>query len=602
MLAVSTASMRQPVTMLFQAESTNKVRSLFIGTQSTIAKLNAHSGAYRIYGSGFGGTEAADGISPRFKAAQVGDFVLFTNFFDKVQYATLEQAPDPISGALLYTIPDLDTIGLTRAKVMWAWKSVIFLADVQMDGERVPYRLVWSDFDNPIGFDPANLQSITGFKDLPTDETILAGAPLGNSFLIYTDKSVWEMVAVGGDQSFDFRQLWTAEKDNIKGTLAYPNTLTNLHDAHAYLASDGIYFFTQYNPVPERPEYIHRASQDLFDKIDQSACDAHVGQVYGDEIYFSVARVSAPNQLPDYTLRVNKTYKTCDIVDAGFSALVEFAPQDIPTIRDFIIENEICTESGLSTAGYPYGTEGLPRTPVAASAAFTPNVIYTTVHQTINPGSITVEDWHQGSSSVHSLCKLLGAERIDDICRLCKVAPLLVGASSVDWCLKSLGRVYYRETCVNPTSTGTTDSVGYTASVGSYTLDPITSILRFAPAVGNDELLLMQLLQIDFVAQPQDSPLSIGLRIGISGQPADPNTGVGMVWHQHSSKALKYLSSRSQAQHLADNTQPTQTARWNFWRAGRYLYVELTIVGVGGDALFSTLSAALESAGQTVNY
>jgi hypothetical protein len=601
MLAVSGAT-RQPITFLQQFESTNKIRSLWAATQSTIARLNVHSGAWRIYGSGFGGTQAEDGLAPRFKAASVGDYVLFTNNLDKVQYATLEAAPDPTTTELINPVTDLDVIGLSRAKVIWAWKSVIFLADVWMDGDHVPYRIVWGDFDNPLSFDPAKLESIAGFKDLPTNERILAGAPLGNSFLIYTDRSVWEMIAVGGDQSFDFRQLWTAELDNVKGVLAYPGTLTNMHDAHAYVATDGIYFFTQYNPVPQRPEYIHRASKDLFDTIDANACDSHIGQIYGDEIYFSIARVDAPAQLPDYTLRVNKTYGTCDIVDVGFSAMAEFAPQDIPTIRDFIIENDICTESGMAGLGYPYGTEGLPRASLVSSAPFTPQYIYTGIAKHIEPGDITVEDYDQPDSYTYSLCNLLGSESLDDICRTCKTAPLLVGAFSVDWCIKDIGKVYYRERCVNPTAANATTPDGYLATIGSYVLDPIVSILRLSPAYGANELLQLDRIQMDCVPAFQVSPLGVSLRVGVSGEPSDPNGETGMVWFQHSTQLLKYATSRSSAQHLAYGTQPTDTLHWNVFRQGKFIYMEFTINGVGGDALFSKLGAALQIVGETFNY
>lgn len=604
LLSISGASIRQPVTMLFEAISTRKIRSLMIATQGTIAQLNAHTGNYRILGSGFGGTPSASAAAPRFHADRLGDYVVFTNDFDKVQYNVLEQAADD-SGKFLHTIPDLDTIGLSRARVLWVWHNVVFLANVEMDGERAAYRMVWSDFDNPLGFDPADPQSITGSKDLYTHEEILAGAPLGNSFLIYTTHGIWEMIAVGGDQSFDFRRIYDGEKDNLKAVLAYENTLVGIHDAHAYLSRDGAYFVSQYQMVPERPEWLHRGTEEITSKIDAASCSVHVGAIYGDDIYFSIARTGATNQCPDYTLRVNKTYQAADVVDAGFTAFCQFSPQDIETIRDFIVESKICTLAGLASAGYGYGPEGLPRTLPTGTASFAPTRFYTTVTQSVSDGAggtITIEDWNQSSADAASLCALLAGERLDEVCRACNLVPLLVAASSGDWCIKQLTDVFYREDCVNPTAVGTTDSNGYTSAVGSYTLSGLTSLLRFAAVNMPDSLLEMSQLEMKFLAVAQLAPLGISLRIGISAQPADPNVGDGIVWFQHSSQPLKFQSAKTMAEHLAANTIPAERAHWHFWRVGRFIHLELTIAGVGGDALFGSIEAVIRGAGQTRNF
>jgi hypothetical protein len=602
LIALSTAGGRQPVTMLFNAITTTQVRSLIIATQQTVAQLDTHSGGYKILGKNLGGTFSTDALAPRFKCAQVGDFIGFTNDFDKPMYLRLDQGPDPISGLYLSTFDDLDTIELSKAKVCWSWKNVLFFANVTMGQERVPNRVVWSDYNNPTQFDPANLQSITGFQDLFTYEEILAGKPVGNSFFIYTTHGIWEMIAVGGDQSFDFRRVYNGEDDELKGCLAYPNTLTNIHDLHSYVGREGIYFFGQYFTAPDRPEWLHRASADLFSKIDVNACDAHVSGNYADEVLYSIATTDADEHRPDYTLRINRKYEVADIVDHGFTIIGQFSPQDTPTIRDFIVENGICTIAGLAAQGYPYGNQQLPRVLPDSTAPFTPDSIYTTVPLAVTGAGKDVEDYTQSNPSVHSLCSLLGGERIDEICKQCKPAPLLIAASSIDWCIKELGGVFYREQCQNPTAVGTTDSNGYTAAIGTYLLDPITSILRFAPAFAEDAMIQLSKLELKFVPQPQDSPLQAVLRIGISGQPADPNFDDNIVWYVHSGKDIAYETASTPAQHRSANTQPTGRALWNVFREGRFLYIEITIAGVGGDALFSALEAVLKQTARTKNF
>ena len=607
---------RSPLTLLFEAESTREVRSLIAANQSTIAQLDEHNATYKILGSGFGGVASTDANAPRFKAARLGDYVLFTNNFDKVRYMVLEQPPT--AGQYLYTLPDLDTIGLSKAAVIAEWRNCIFLANVVMDGNRVAYRLLWSDFNGPISFDPAVLSSITGSFDMYTHESIMAGAPAGNSFLWYTTHGIWEMVAVGGDKSFDFRRVYNAEEkygsDLIKACLKYPNSLCNLHDAHCYIGHDGIYFFNQYYSAPDRPEWLHLASADLLSNLDTSVCEPHIAAPFGDEVLFSVATTAATNHCPDYTLRANKTYKVCDIVDHGFLAFCQYRPQDVATVRDFIVENQICTLAGLEAAGYPYGKQCLPTPLPAGSAPFTPNCIYTTVRKAItlaDGSTIHVEDYTQPTSSPTSLCALLGGLNLNTICDTCGASPLFLAASSVDWCIKQLGGVFYREICLNPTAVGATTSDGYTAATGSYVLNGITSILRSPPAFSPGRNIVNDGLLVNFEpgTPAQNPPLMISLRVGISGQPADPNVvyvGAGGVnpirWFQRSAKPLAYSAKQSQAQYDQSNQIPSMPLRWNYKHEGKYIYLELTITGVGGDAKFSSLAADIAAAGPTRNY
>jgi len=148
-------SIRQPITLLFEAESTRKVRNLIAAKQGAIAKLNEYSGNWRILGTGYGGEQTTSAAAPRFHCAQVGDFLAFTNDFESPMYHRLEDVS--VAGSpLIQPFPDLATIGLSRAGVVWAWRNCLFFADVEMDGKRFAYRLIWSDFDNPTAFDPAD--------------------------------------------------------------------------------------------------------------------------------------------------------------------------------------------------------------------------------------------------------------------------------------------------------------------------------------------------------------------------------------------------------------------------------------------------------------
>lgn len=449
---------REPITMLCESESSTGIRSLWAATQSRIAKLNETTGNWKIMGSGFGGGAGTDCAGPRFHAAVSGDYMFFTNNFDRPKVHRLEQPP--FDDELLSDIPDLETIGLSQAAHVWEWKDVVFFADVTMDGLRQTNRIVWGDYKKPMSFDPAKADSIAGYKDLNFGERILAGLPTSaNTFLIYTTQGIWELSIVAGEQVFAWREAYKGKDSDFTGILAYENTLIDLGGEHLYLASDRPYLFSSYRSAPEPVEWLHRAASVLYDDLDDSVCRTHIGWVHGDEAFFSVKR-NTDTGCPGVTLRINTQYKVVDVIDHGFTAACNFRSQPIPSIRDFILDNKICTLEGMASTfaeyglGSPFENEGLPAPFATPSAAFTPETFYTPVTQEIEPG-VDTEDWNQPAADAASLCALLGDRTLSDFCSVCEGPSLLVLASAQDWCLKQYDGVRYRERCVNPTAVGT---------------------------------------------------------------------------------------------------------------------------------------------------
>ncbi|HEU4343694.1 MAG TPA: hypothetical protein VFU31_19260 [Candidatus Binatia bacterium] len=367
-----TLGVRQPITLIFESESSRKQKSLFVATEGSIYALNNSTGNWSVLGSGYG-QGGVDATGPRFKAARQGDYVIFTNDYNPPMYHVLEQGTSP----LIREIDDLETIGLTKARHVWTWKNVVFFADVEMDQQRFPFRVVWGDFDNPTSFDPEKAESIAGTFDLNENEQILGGMPLGNVFLIYTTHGIWEMSVTGGEESFSFREAYPGNRFDFLGCLYYPETLINLGESHMYLGKDKIYTFNPYQQTPTAPEWVHAATKELFDNIDSGKCGVHIGHLDGDEAYFSYATSAAVAGCPDKTIRINKRYEVVDTIDAGFTAFAQFTPGSSPTIRDFILDNDICTVAQLDAEGFLFGNEGLPREIDGEDAAFEPQVIHT---------------------------------------------------------------------------------------------------------------------------------------------------------------------------------------------------------------------------------
>lgn len=587
LLTFTEGSAREPITYLREAVSSRGIRSLFAGTQSRLLELNESSGNWRLIADGLGGGIGTDCSGPRFHSAVLGDYLVFTNDFDRPKYHFLEQPA--FESSLIADISDLEVIGLTKAGKVWQWRNVIFLADVEMDNERFSYRVVWSNYNEPTSFDPAKAESIAGFKDFNYGERILAGAPCGNVFLIYTTHGVWAMqVAAQPDKPFDFVQIYKGQDNEFIGCLKYENTLVNLGGAHLYMGADRFYSFTPYSSAPDPVEWLHRADKVLYQNIEATACSAHVATFHENEALFSVLTSASTNGCPDMTLRVNTLYKMADIVDHGFSAFCTFRPQRIQTIRDFIIDQRICTLQNLDDEGYGFVNEGLPAPLPTPTATIIPHY-FTTGDTYEQVYGVVTEDWENGYPSIYSLCYALGNTRLSDLCRVCESPPILVGVSSADWCLKQIGGVFYRERCANPTTIGSIVALGYYSSVGSYVLDGYDSIIRFAPMFVSDAEIVVERLMLNFEAVPQTPPSNLQLRVGISGQIADPNTDeCRLVWHQHESRALKCISPKTPAQHRAGSgTVPSQLCEWRFFRQGRIVYLELKIAGTGGDATFS---------------
>ncbi len=174
---------REYITLLFEATSTTGTRKLIAGTQSRVYELNESTGNWRILGDGFGGATKSD-LSRRFHAAQVKDSVLFTNNYDKVQAYQLFSPPVGCAYRAMHPIADLDTIALSAAACIYAYKNVMFLGNVVMDGQTIQNRLVWSDFNDPESWDPARA-NITGTIGSTLTGNVLSWSnPNGLSYMV----------------------------------------------------------------------------------------------------------------------------------------------------------------------------------------------------------------------------------------------------------------------------------------------------------------------------------------------------------------------------------------------------------------------------------
>lgn len=169
-----------------------------------------------------------------------------------------------------------NTIGLTSANVIVEWRGVFFYLDVVMGGVRVGHRALWSDFNIPTSVDPG-LDSIAGFQDLDPGEFILNAGVSGDSLYLFTDRSIWRVVATGDDEVYRFQQVFK----NTTGhrCLHAPYTFDTLPDGNfIYLGDNGrIYIYSPYQAAPEEPEWLAVGTPDLKKRL--GSCKLFAGKV-----------------------------------------------------------------------------------------------------------------------------------------------------------------------------------------------------------------------------------------------------------------------------------------------------------------------------------
>ena len=579
---------RQPITMLFEAVATNGARRLLAGTQNRLYVQRASKGNWQVISDALGGT-AQTSFEKRWKAAQVNDAVVFVNGSDAPIYWSFDQ---PILGCDMQAtapVPTLEDIGLTTAAVVYAWKGIIFLADVEMDAERIRHRVVWSGVNRPLSWVPGD-DTIAGYQDLDYGERILRMLELGDFMLVYTTKGIWQVSYVGGDQVFQFtRKYYNDAGDQC---LAYPNTLVSIGDSHLYMGRDGIYEFNQYLPYPERPKWIHAASGYMYSNLNTSVCENHVAHYDPilDEVWFSFVR--SGSTLPDYTLVLNVSddAKCADYVDHGFTSFCTHNADLRPDIDKWVLSNCICSQSELNALDAD-GSLQLPKkegTNCTASSAATCTPTPTKplwTSATMDLDGRTIENYFAPLPEAGSFCDTLTGLNLPELCKECDESPPFVMASAQDYCLKEYADVGYREKCTAFTACGTYTQVGY------------TSVLTSGPIRGKtaEEELKLNRVGIQFQAEATTTPSSIVLSVGLSGTATDPNNpGCPIRWRELSSRSLACSSSKTAAQHEAAGTTPFSQEAWQMMFQSRNIYLKFTVSGTGGLACFSQIAPTIE--------
>ena len=178
----------------------------------------------------------------------------------------------------------------------------------------------------------------------------------------------------------------------------------------------------------------------------------------------------------------------------------------------------------------------------------------------------------------------------------CNEVQDFVGASNVDWCLKSIGGPFYREYAALGDPTDPTVDLPETATYAQ--LGYKSQMVGMIPLALTDRDKQIKNVLLDHDSSAQDVPCIFRLRIGNSYVVADPVSSNGSctpVWRSVGDRPVACPDELTVAQMAAKNLRPNIGTEWKVFERGRFLYFELTILNadgsdaIGGDTAFQRM-------------
>lgn len=567
---------REAITHLAGFSSNDTYRRLVAATLSRIYALNEQTGNWRIIADHLGGESAYENYCEtcndiRFRSAQLGNYAVFTNDFDQPMSWLFDSGPTGVDQWSAQLMEDLQIIGITKARAVTAFGGFMLLGNVEIEGERKAARIYWSDYNAPLSWIPGDT-SLASFHEFGIGEKVMRMEPLGKYLMVYTDRAIYGGVLVSDpDLVFSFDTIYRGP--NVP---KFEHALVNTGREHVFLSENGIYSVAVNNPVPVRPEWVHKASAAIYDGVSDDilggfdgldsfgpinlvACKQAVGGYNPllEEVWFSWP--TDDNQCPNMSLVLNLRYGAADLVDHGFTAFTSYIPDDRPTVRDWLFDQDICERDGMFIKeGLPYAGEGDLQDP--------PTFLWNDQENPTQP--IDEDSW----------CARLGDLRLEDLCDNCEVATIFIGASAEDFTLKEFDPdVFYRER--------------YNDNTGQYALDGYYTLLQsdLSHWEQDAEKLIKHLL-VDYDAVAQEPPSLLYAEVAYAAQPRCT------TWKSIGSRDLRCLTEESAIEHDTYNTRPDLAARYPTYYRGRYIGYRFYSNGVGGSACYSRVMLAIARA------
>jgi hypothetical protein len=573
---------REAVTML-QEVVTVGGRKLIASTMSRIYELNQSAGNWRILADGLGnsgytvdqcGCNKVRGVS-----ATLGSYLVYTNNFDAPLIYFLGDDAGGCGLQAAQPLADLVALGITKAGGVVTWKGFTIFYDFTEDGVRNEGSVIWSDLEDPTSF----IESDTSFAARATvavGETILAAAPLGNWLILYTDKSIIRVTLVGGDDVFNFENVYKGGN-----ALKYKFSLINCGDQHMYLGESDVYVFTQFDTRPINVDWITKASGFIFngiteddatyDPINRDSCDLVSGGWSDEKHEAWISWPTGDNICPNVSLRFNLKFNKADFVDHGFTAFLTFRADDRPTVGQWMEDLGICPRGSKVATGLK---DGPVCTGVSVAVADPPLYIR-------NPEEDPDLPVHSDS-----LCALLTGKTMEDYCQDCAAVATFITASASDFTLKQQeDDIYYRQMLGGNRETYD----AYSCHGEYYHNDPYDTVMQTgAQDFRSDDEKIVKMLGLEAEPLPQSTPSKLQMDAGYGSQPSC------MLWSSIRTLDFECQTELTLAQLAAKKLRKDGTFYFPVWRRGRFLSARFRISGIGGGGTFSSLSQMIKNWGQ----
>ena len=552
-------------------------RKLIAGTMSRVYEYNQSAGNWRILADGLGNAGyTADQCgcnSVRGSMATMGLYMLFTNGFDYPAIYLLGESQDNCERKDLVPIADLVALGIFRAGGVVVWKGFAIFFDITEGGTREGGTFIWSDLEDPTSYIESDT-SLAGRISVAVGQTILAMAPLGNWLMCYTDKGVYRITLVGGEDIFNVEEI----KGVGGNALKFKYSLIVGGSFHMWLGESDVMYFTQFDTAPIHVPWITMASGMIFNGINEDdatylpinrdACNLVTGGWNEEKREAWLSWPTGENTCPDVTLRFNMKYNTADLVDHGFTSFLSFRADLRPTVGEWMEDMGICPRATQVAKG---PKDGPPCSDIGS---------------VVEPAPLYIRNPEESADfPVHpqSLCAMLEGKSMDDFCVDCAAPQTFIIASALDFALKqSEDDYYFRELLAGNAE----DYDAYSCTGQYYTQVGYDTVMQEgANDYRTDDEKMDKMIGLEAQPIAQSTPSELEMEIGYGSQAG----------------CLTWVPIRSLD---FECHVPVAGKRSDFmfyfptWRRGRYLSSRFRIGGIGGGGTFSAMDQMIKGWGQ----
>jgi len=575
---------KESITLLHSFSNATKDRKLIAATKSRVYVSDESGSNWRILADGLGGdchspTDCT--CSPhRFTAASLGNTVLLANGTDYVLGWENDTAPAGCASWSAEYVQELLQLNIDSAEIVQSWSGFAFLAGIRADGEYLPGRLIWSDYNDPYSWIPGQ-ESNAGFHDFGAGERILVVEPIGGRLRVYTSQAIYDLtVSANADLVFNVQEIYRGPHVPI-----YRFSVVNTGKAHFYLSEDTAFVMAEYDREPTSYEWLHRAVGVIynglpdswvsgvddklpgFSRIDRTQCNLVTGGFDSKNraVWWSWVG-EEEGGCPFMSMVVWPERQKASLFDHGFTAFTSHRPDLGETLRDFLGREGLCDPSENLIA-----KQGAP-----CDLSFT-DAGFTCLWNATEDPSLPMDE----GAFFEVLCDTC----IEDLCLDCDTGIRFLMASATDKAIKEYDpTIFYREMLATAAPATFPE-----AAVATYTQDGYTTLIQGdAYRYKSDSDKVFRQLSFNFVAAEQTVPSNL---YGEAGYGMQPDC---LQWEMDSTPIQLDCVDNGQ---FADGQRQGEVPSFNFFAQGSFLAYRVWVTGTGGQFCAASLTAKIQAIG-----